>query len=233
MYRPNGLIQLEPTKMKSLAKSVVAFFLTINFFWGVDCGFTKLLRKKWFRWCSKIASISISICIAFLMSTLLTKKSLLKTDDAWHITIVMQYIIYFFIFHLTNYTVYDLCINIQEIDGNIRELKSEMHGIIFWIFTLIFYAIKFYLALSIQSEEQKQIWATTLIPIYIYCFCYLITDMIPVILAYVYYYLYCCIKNFKMDIQKKNLHINLIELKYKAIVECYYKIIPMCDKMVS
>lgn len=243
MYKPVGFINITKKKYNNtndnesknlIPKCLVALFLTLNFIWGFDFGFIKYFDNK-FRKTAQFITFLINVFVIAILSSPfcnITKSTYVE----WQLMYLLQYIIDFFILNCTKYKLYDFLIDVSVIDfGKLNKsvTLNTFCGLIMITYVFGIQLIKYVLIIYITKLEIQELASLLPIPYEIYGIWYFCTDLVPFMLIVIHYYIYLCLKNLCESIHEATIGINKIIEQYTAITDCYDKIMPLCDRIVS
>lgn len=244
MHKPAGLfiivknknnITTDDESKKPIPKSLVALFLTLNFIWGFDFGFTKYLDTKTQK-LAQIVTFIINVSTIAILSLPFCYITIVPLYVGWQILYLLQYIITCFVLNGTKYKLYDFVVDVSIIDfGKMNKsvTLSNFCASIMLIYVLGIHLIKLVLIVYILKFEIGDLTSLLPIPCEIYVIWYFCTDLVPFALIVIYYYIYLCIKNLRQSVNDVTFSINDVVEKYQAIADCYDKIMPLYDKIVS
>lgn len=230
MFKTNTItIHVENSmKCKSkvkLPKAIFVLFLTSQFLFGIDFGFTSTFKKK-YRFIVKRFTFFLSIANIVLLT------SALYLNDIFFWFNVFEYTLYFLLLNLTKYSAYHFISDISkiyELSQNDKKWISIV-GIYYNGADLFMKAIfiVFLYKVGITSASYSSI--AFLIVYYIPC---IGMDTISIVQIVLMYYLNCCVRHLKALLIANDVNFKYVEKYFMNIANCYDKIKPLYGQIVS
>lgn len=217
-------------KKSKIPLSIVSFFLAVLICFGLDFGFTKLLKKK-FRLLVKGLYV-----IMFFISIVILALPLTNIDNTtyWYYFYIIQYISHFLILLFTKYTVCNFMNDIHDVIKNITgspKIKQKF-GAVLLSCTFIIFALKMSICVS-TCLISGNLCPKNIMPFYIYCIPLLGLDAISVTHVLIFYYIYSSMKHLRESILIHNTHVKCIQNHYMSISNCCEKVRPLYTRVVS
>lgn len=244
MYKPAGLSIImnknnnntnDDDSKKLIPKCLVALFLSLNFIFGFDFGFTKYFDSKTQK-TAQIVTFLINIFAIALLSLPFCYINKVPMYVGWQLLYLLQYIIDCCVLNSTKYNLYDFLTDVSVIDfGKLNKsvTLSQFCAFIMIIYVFGIHMIKLVLVTYILKFEIDYLTSLLPIPCEIYVIWYFCTDLVPFVLIVIYYYIYLCLKNLKQSVNDVTISMNNVVKQYEAIADCYDKIMPLYEKIVS
>lgn len=244
MYKPAGLVNImkkdnnntiADDSKKLIPKCLVSFFLTIHFIWGLDFGFIKHFGKK-IQKAAQFVTFILNILAISILSLPFSYVNINPSDFAWHFSCLLQYIIDIFVLNCAKYKLYDFLIDVSVIKFE-KSHKSVMidnfYGFAMIVCVFGIQIIKYIIYIFHCKNEIYSVVSLLPVPYEIFGIWYFCTDFVPFVLIVIYYYIYVNLKNIKKSVQVVTFDLNYIEEQYEGIADCYDKIMPLYDNIVS
>lgn len=242
MYKPAGLTNMMmkynntigSDSKKLIPKCLVLLFLTIHFIWGFDFGFIKHLDKKTQK-AAQIVTFLVNI-IAIAMLSLPARYIIENPGVVWQLLYLLQYIIDLFILNCTKYNLYDFLIDISVINFRNSQKSTTINwfcAIMMTIYLFGIQLIKYVIYLCHYKNDISSIRSLLAVRYEIYGIWYYCIDFVPFAQIVIYYYIYISLRNIKDYVCEVNVNMNNIVEQYEDIADCYDKIMPLYDNIVS
>lgn len=214
--------------MKKIPQLIILYFLVSQLLFGIDVGFSKIIKSKKVQRSANILTVLMGL---FSIIILLAPMPDLY-NDFWFWTTALEYAIYLLILHTTKYTVYDCIRDIHRVK-DVTHSQRFFHRIIAVKYAVFIFSLKIFAVVARCSHADKSYCPTHRFPQYaLYSLPALGEQFFVLTQIIVIYYFYCCVKSLKKSLES-GVCLSIVEFRYLAVVECYDKIKPVTDKLVS
>lgn len=196
---------------------------------GHDFGFSKLFKKK-------IANLFKCFSIVLTSATLVSLMMYCKEFgfETWYCLYAIHYVVNFCILKSAKYTVYNLLSDIHAAE-RITDLEKKSFGIITAAYALITVipigSVLSYRCVFSGDESDPFKKMHPFIAIF-HVICYFGVDLYIEAEIIIYYYMYTYVKNMKNSLRRQK-DVDKFISRYNTIADCYDKIRPVCDNIVS
>lgn len=217
--------------------SLIICFLSVHFTFGLNFGFSKILKKNlqfqanWFAYLlSFVLTTSISIQLVYKLEN----KQPLST--IWLLFGFIQYSLHAVCLHFSKYNFCSFIVDMYSLDINTigNKNKDKLIVSLIVIFFVILYAIKSVLCymLCITLDDLCE---TVYVSGYWYCLLFMSLDVITLVQILIYYYVYKAAKYLTVSMENKNINkdIKWVRKQFTAVAEICDKISPTYGKLVS
>lgn len=212
---------------RKIPKLLIVYFSFFHAF-GFDFGFTSILHKK-YRLIVQRFTLSVSILITLAM----IGYAVFHFDNIHYWFSTSRYIILNLVLITTKYKLYHLIYDINTICDVTKEIK--ILNITITLYSLIMYSIKSILV-TLDCIRSKECYIEEFEALYIFVIYFAILQSLDVIATtqiIIMLYLKCSINVIKALLKKPNRKLEVYEKSYMAIADCYDKIRPLYDWLVS
>lgn len=227
LQQSNTLITFA-TAIKShhkLPRTVVVLFSIYLYMFGMDFGLKKILNKK-----VRVLTIGVQVVMFIAISTILfTTLTRAKPNETHYFFFAFNYLIRWVIAIHSKYNICDLMLDIHPIIDNKKvTVENKVATLTYLMFANFVLKIAICcVGCVVYSEECSSL--TT--PPYIYCIPAGGMDGLTIIPIYASYYIYLSVKYIEKSLDK--IDIKTLQANYMTIANCWDKIKPLHNQMVS
>lgn len=214
--------------VRKIPKLLTIFYLFFQAF-GLDFGFASALKRK-YRLIVQRAILFLSILSIVVMSVYCA----FRYDDIWCWFIVVKNNGFILVLITTRYK---LCHLIHDINGicDMTTKQMKILNVITIVYTFLSYMIQITLKI-VRCIYEKEPYCGKLNSMFYFIVYYgiaLSLDVIVLTQIIITYYLKCGIEVIRVFLEKPNRKLKVYKKSYMAIADCYDKIRPLYDWMVS
>lgn len=213
---------------RKIPKLFIVFFLFFQTV-GLDFGFSSVLKKK-YRFIVQRTTRFLSI----LMSVVMLMYLAFLYDDIWCWFTAVKYIGFIFILITTRYKLYHLVYDINGI-CNLTTKQIMILTIINILYMVLINLIRVALLTCrcIWETESYCRHFSSIFYFVVFVGIMLSLETITVVQVITTYYFKCGVNRIKILLKKRIRQLNAFEKSYTAIADCYDKIRPCFDWIVS
>lgn len=211
-----------------ITKLLYVFFLFYHAV-GFDFGFASAIKRK-YRLIIQRTTRFLSIFSILVMLSYLA----FFYDDVWCWFNTVKYNGFILVLIAAKYKLYHLIYDINNICA-LTTKQMNILNIITILFTVLMYLIKITVVI-VRCYHDKEPYCGkfySMFYYYIYLGIELSLDLIAVTRIVITYYLKCSLNQIKILLKKPNRRLDVYEKSYIAIADCYDKIRPLYDWLVS
>lgn len=216
--RVNDLVE---TKTRKKPSKILCAFLFFLYLVGFDFGFVKYLNRR-IRFVATTFSLTINVITAISIVIYLVYNG---NDIFWYLLTFFYYCVGILVQKTSKYNLYDLIIDIINIDKRIAVPKINL--ILFCTLFVVTLHISIITGHCIYLGPDCIKFKRICYTIGIVC-----RDITSVVLFLIYYYIYRFVKIFKELIKSSQITINLMQQNYIKVCNFFDKIRLLYDKLV-
>lgn len=219
-------IEIPKKESQKLPRPVIVLFLMFLYIFGIDFGIKRIFNKK-------IGAVTngVQLLMFFVMSTILfTTLTQAKPNETHFFFFAFSYLVHWAIAFRCDYNVCDLMIDINSIIDDKEVSVQNNVEILTYIYMFMNCCLKFTICTAgcvVYYEECSSL--TT--PAYIYCIPAGVMDGLTIIPIFSSYYIYLSVKYIEQSLNK--IDTKILQVNYMTIANCWDKIKPLHNKMVS
>lgn len=222
------------TPKKQISKLLLCVFLSFNFFFGFDFGFTAWIQNRKFRFSVKLCkNISAVFCASVLIVGITTSEI---EYNFWYCFNLLHYLMCFFVVSATKYNLYSFSQDLCGLCNNCTVIRKDRLVAVVVTCFLLGSGIKI-MAFVAECYVYGDMYVIDCkmgkVPLYLYILPCLGVDVIPLVLITSYYYVNTFITCLKEAYCKSEISLDYLEKNYTAIMDCFDKIKPLYGNLVS
>lgn len=213
---------------RRVSNFLIVFFLIYQAI-GLDFGFASGLKRKYQLFVQRT-----SICVTILSFIIMIVYLTLLYDDIWCWLNSVRLNSLILILITTRYKLYHLIYDINMI-STLTTKQATTLNILIILYTIFTYGIKIPL-MTVRCILEKGAYCGKFKSIFHYSLIYgivLSLDVIAIIKFIITYHFKCSVNLIKELLKKPNRKIEVFEKSYMALADCYDKIRPFYDWLVS
>lgn len=219
---------------KEIPKLLIYLFLSFNFFFGFDYGFTEWIQNRKLRILVKlIQNLSAAVCASILAVCVTDVENIFIL---WLGFNLLHYLMCFFVLLSTKYNLYTFSSDVYGLFSNCTVTRNNRVVIILIMCLFVGSFVKtlaFVIECIFVDEMSILDCKISVVPLYLYILPYISVDVIPLVLVMSYYYMNIFLICLKEAYIKSEISLDYLEKKYLAIMDCFDKIKPFYDNLVS
>lgn len=214
----NKFTCVKPKKARvKIPKSINIYFILCLFIFGLDFGFKNTLNKY-----IRMVFTSIQLCVSIMMCVILNWRIFIFKFDSLQASIhTIQYLMHCAVLLFSKYNVYDLIIDVHNLDKNIMRTVNMQLAFVLYVSTILIFGLKQTLCV-INCIIKSSVYCETPFPGYWYCIPLIAIDEVTIVQMLLYYYVYRSVKYVR---------IILIHFDIKTVQERYFAVVKFCDKI--
>lgn len=231
-------MQMEPravwTRNLNFSKRRIPALLTVFFLVyqaiGLDFGFASVLKRKCRLHVQRatrfVSTLSIGVMLTYLV---------FLYDEFWCWITAVKNIVLVSVLITMKYKPYHLIYDINGIIDALTTKQMNVLNIVLILYTCLMYLILIIL-MTVKCMWEKETFCLKFYPtfyFFVFLEIYLSLDVIVVAQIIISYYLRCSVNAIKALLKRPNRKLDLFEKYYRSIADCYDKIRPFYDWMVS
>lgn len=219
---------------KEIPKLLIYLFISFNFFFGFDFGFTEWIQDRKFRFTVKIVKTLSALACASILAACLIDFTMMYS--LWHLFNFLQYLMCFFVLSATKYNLYSFSKDLYGLCSNCVDSRKDrvVTVVVLYLFLGTSMKIFAFLAECVYFDDQYVLDCQMgRISLYLYMLPCISLDIIPLVLVISYYYMNTFIASLKEAYFESEISLDYLEKNYIAIMDCFDKIKPFYGNLVS
>lgn len=219
---------------KQIPRLLIYLFLSFNFFFGFDFGFTQWIQNRKLRFLVKLLkSLSAIVSVSVLAACVIDLENIFSL---WLGINLLHYVMCFSVIFSARYNLYSFTKDVYGLFSNCMVTKKDRVVTILVMCLFIGSAVKI-LGFVIECVVLDEVYILDCkisgIPLALYILPYMSVDVIPLVLITSNYYInnfFTCLVEAYL---KSEISLDYFQKNYLAIMDCFYKIKPFNDNLVS
>lgn len=212
-----------------ISNTLIAFFILIQFAFGLDCGFTNWFNKK-YSGCLKYVTLGVTSWV--LLVHVAPFKKFVMPIGLWDVITLFSYVSYVLTFRFAKLSVYNFLFKINLVSCKTGGKSKEIFGAIGIIYMITIFVTKLAFILSYCADFEGHcdayIVPYTIVAIYSCC-----SDIVPIIMAVIAYHELWSVTKVRQTLEKPELNVDVTKKLYIAVANEIDEIRPLYHNMVS
>lgn len=212
---------------QKIPKLLIYIFLSFNFLFGLDFGFTEWIQNKKFRFSVKLVkNVSAIACVSMLGIYVIDGQ---HSYSLWIVLNLSHYLMCFFVLSVTKYNFYDFSKDLYSVFNNCILARKDRVVTVFVMCLFVGVAVKIivFIAECVYDGTFGEVL------LYLYILPCISVDVIPLVLITTYYYINNFVTCLNEAYFRSEISLNYLENNYIAIMDCFDKIKPFYGNLVS
>lgn len=222
------------TPKKHIPKYLVYLFLSFNFLFGLDFGFTEWIQDRKYRFSVKLAKYLSAVICASVLGVGVTNSEFMY--NFWFCFNLLHYMMCFFVLSTTKYNLFSFSKDVCSLCSDCIVIRKDRLTAVIVTFLFLGTGTKI-IAFITECLTYGDVYVIDCkmgaVPVYLYTMPCIGVDVIPLVLIISYYYVNTSITCLKEAYINAEISLDHLEKNYLAIMDCFDKIKPLYGNLVS